>query len=271
VTNSLAPAAVRALADQVQRRDGAPPLSDQALSRIGASGVREFVRYDGNDLIAYAQLDGDSLELAAPAELVGEMLAEAEAVSPSLEVWSHGRRSAVAEVARGRGYTEWKRLLQMRRPDAPVPPFELPGGIRLRPFAPGHDEQNWLELNAAAFAGWGEQADIGLSDLLARELEPWFDPAGFLLAVPTSGEQTLLGFHWTKVHPDGFGEVYVLAVAPATQGTGLGRSLLLAGLEHLAGRAVKLYVDDANVKAKRLYEAFGFVEHDVDIQLRSPA
>ena len=62
--------------------------------------------------------------------------------------------------------------------------------------------------------------------------EPWFDPAGFLLA-DRAGE--LLGYHWTKIHPDGLGEVYVLGIAPAAQGLGLGNALLVRGLRHLAG------------------------------------
>ena len=55
-------------------------------------------------------------------------------------------------------------------------------------------------------------------------------PMGFLLA--WDGER-LAGFCWTKVHDDGRGEIYILAVVPGSQGRGLGRALLLAGLDDL--------------------------------------
>ena len=87
----------------------------------------------------------------------------------------------------------------------------------------GADEDAWLAVNAAAFAGHSEQGRWTRADLLAREAEPWFDPAGFLLA---ERENVLLGFHWTKVHADGMGEVYVLGVDPAAHGLGLGSALL---------------------------------------------
>ena len=46
----------------------------------------------------------------------------------------------------------------------------------------------------------------------------------------------LLGFHWTKVHSADLGEVYVVGVDPAAQGRGLGATLTLVGLHHLAER-----------------------------------
>ncbi len=212
------------MAGEVEARDGAPPLSDQALSRLSAADVHHFeVRVDGR-LTGYAQLDGSTLEIVAEPAAIDELFAAAEQVSDIIDVWSHGRRSPIAAAAEARGYRQERVLWQLRRPPGPAPHVDPPAGVRIRSFVPGADEQVWLEVNAAAFAGHGEQGDMGLGDLLAREQEDWFDPDGFLLAVDETGQ--LLGFHWTKVHADGTGEVYVLGVSPASQGTGLGRALL---------------------------------------------
>src|SRR3989442_13450426 len=81
----------------------------------------------------------------------------------------------------------------------PVPEPHLPDGVRLRVFQPGQDDQAWILLNARAFAGHPEQGKWTLTDLHVRLAEPWFDPAGFLLAERDS-DGALIGFHWTKVH-----------------------------------------------------------------------
>src|SRR5438128_2470313 len=83
---------------------------------------------------------------------------------------------------------------------------------------------------------------------------PRCDPKGFLLAFAPAGR--LLGFHWTKTHPEGLGEVYVLAVDPAAQGTGLGSALTVAGLAYLRDRGAPeamLYVDSDNGPALGTY------------------
>jgi mycothiol synthase len=268
VTKAPDPDEVRALAARIERRDGAPPLSDQALALLTSRGVAHFEVREAGALTGYAQLDGTSLEILADPDHLDDLFASVEQLAGDIEVWSHGRRSPVAEVAERRGYKRDRVLWQLRRTPGPVPPVELPDGVRLRTFVPGQDEQDWLEVNGAAFAGHSEQGRIGLSDLLAREHESWFDPAGFLLAVDSAA---LLGFHWTKVHPDGMGEVYVLGVSPAAQGTGLGRALLNAGLDHLGDREILLYVEESNTSARRLYAQAGFEEYDVDVQLRSQA
>ena len=60
------------------------------------------------------------------------------------------------------------------------------------------------------------------------------------------------------------GEIYVVAVDPDFGGKGLGRSLTVAGLQHLAkvGTSVgMLYVDNQNSIALNMYKALGFASH----------
>jgi mycothiol synthase len=156
----------------------------------------------------------------------------------------------------------------MRRPlgEPPLPVLPLPAGVTLRHFRPGHDEDAWLGVNSRAFAHHPEQGRWTIEELRLREAEPWFDPAGFLLAVDIS--DNLLGFHWTKVHPGSVGEIYVLAVDPGGHRKGLGAALSVAGLEHLAatGQAeAMLYVDESNAAAVALYRGLGFAIAKTDI------
>jgi mycothiol synthase len=125
----------------------------------------------------------------------------------------------------------------------------------------------WLDVNARAFSSHPEQGEWDLETLLRREREPWFDPEGFLLL---ERDRHLAGFCWTKIHADHdspLGEIYVIAVDTAFQGLGLGRKLLLAGLDWLAGRGVPtgmLYVDASNESAIKLYRDVGFTVDHVD-------
>jgi mycothiol synthase len=141
----------------------------------------------------------------------------------------------------------------------------LPPGIRIRPFEPGRDEDAWLELNNEAFQHHPEQGAWDLATLKRRMSEPWFDPQDFLLAVDDAG---LAGSNWTKLDTKrGFGEIYVIAIHPSRQGSGLGRALSLAGLEHMAERGMhtgSLYVDAANDAALGMYRRIGFDVHHVD-------
>jgi mycothiol synthase len=273
--SSLGPddrAAVHALADRLSEVAGAPALSDQALTQLAGSDVRHLLARDGAALVGYAQLAGAALEVAAEARAMDAVLTAAEdATSGELLVWTHGTHSPLGAAVTARNYEPVRVLHQLRRPaGVAVADRALPADVQVRPFRVGTDEDAWLRVNAAAFAEHAEQGGWGPADLQARENEAWFDPAGFFLA--WRGDE-LVGFHWTKVHADGLGEVYVLGVAPGGQGSGLGAALLVIGLRHLADRGcpqVLLYVDETNAAAMRLYERYGFARHDVDRQWRAP-
>lgn len=142
--------------------------------------------------------------------------------------------------------------------------------MSLRTFVPGRDEEAWLEVNRRAFAHHPEQGSWTAPDLAMREEESWFDPEGFFLA-ERSGR--LVGFHWTKIHPDPIGEVYVVGVDPSAQGGGLGRTLTIEGLRYLRSRGLAdamLYVDEDNHSAVKMYTALGFTRWSTDVMYARP-
>jgi mycothiol synthase len=162
----------------------------------------------------------------------------------------------------------------MRRPSAvPLGEVVVPEGVTVRGYRDG-DREQLLRVNAAAFADHPEQGAMDADNLAARMAEPWFDPAGLLVAEDPDG--SMLGFHWTKQHSPDLGEVYVVAIAPEAQGRGLGGVLTLAGLHHLAGRGVGevlLYVESDNRPAIAVYRRLGFGHeaHDTHVMYRRSA
>jgi mycothiol synthase len=178
------------------------------------------------------------------------------------------------------GFEVERTLLQMRVPlplDASIRPAGPP--LAVRSFRPGDDDAAWLEANNRAFAGHPEQGGWDEATLQARQAEPWFDAAGFLLhedggaagETGAAGEGgRLAGSCWTKVHGDTtppMGEIYVISVDPDFGGRGLGRALTIAGLDHLASLGLSvgmLYVDEANAAAVGLYRSLGFTVDHVD-------
>jgi len=285
-------AAVLALARAAEESDGSPPLSEQTRLRLrhtgqpgsrgfalrpaqtaGADGVHLLVN-DGRDGYGHVASDGAAELVIAPGRRgrgLGRALVRAAlaASGGTLEVWSHGDHPAAAALARSFGFGRTRVLTRMRRPlTEPLPAAELPPGVAVRAFVPGRDDEEWVRVNARAFASHPEQGRLTLDDLRLRMAEPWFDPAGFLLA---ERDSRLLGFHWTKIHDDGVGEVYVLGIDPDAQGVGLARPLAVAGLEWLRSAGVTtamLYVDESNPLAVALYEKLGFRPWSTDVTYR---
>jgi mycothiol synthase len=261
----------------------------------GGEPGQDFVLTVDDDLAGYAYLDPPAADPhSGTAEVSGELMigpdhrrhglgralaaAAAAAVDAAgggreLRLWAHGDLPAAAALARAEGFERFRALWQLRRPlsgspGEPLAQPALPAGRTLRTFVPGQDEDEWLALNARAFAKHPEQGGWTRHDLDLRERESWFDPAGFFIA---DKDGVMTGFHWTKMHSPGLGEVYVVGVDPAEQGSGLGRALTLAGLHHLRDRGADqamLYVDEDNVPAIRMYEALGFTRATVDAMYR---
>jgi len=261
----------------------------------------------GGRLVGYAQLDaqldgggggdggdgggGATGELAVHPEyrrrgIGGELVralmersgADGATCGRRLQVWAHGAHPAAARLAQRYGFTVTRTLWRMRRSllEPPLDEPSWPDGVRVRPFRVGRDEAAFVEVNNKAFAWHPEQGGWDVEQVRAREALPWFDAAGFLLAVQTGTDAAtdrILGFHWTKVHSAELGEVYVLGVDPAEHGRGLGAPLTLAGLQHLRARGmstVMLYTEADNAPAVHTYERLGFTHWDTDVAYSSP-
>lgn len=181
-----------------------------------------------------------------------------------VHLWVPKPAAADDSVAESLGLHRGRDLFQMRRT---LPVEGVRSNIATRPFRVGQDEERWLAVNNRAFRGHPEQGVWTVETIAERERQDWFDPDGFLLH-EIDGE--LAGFCWTKIlleDDEMMGEIYVIAVNPDFQGRGLGKQLVLAGLEYLAGRTLAtgmLYVDRDNVEARSLYKALGFADDHVD-------
>nr|WP_275955958.1 mycothiol synthase [Nocardioides aquaticus] len=285
---------MRDLLAEAAAADGQDPVDESVHLRLKHQGL------DGTDLwtdgAADGPWDGVALRHEGALDLVvrpgargrgvgSGLAAQALAAPGEVTAWSHGHHPAAARIATAQGLERVRDLWVMRRPVGPAAP-PLPEvapapGVRL-----GHWRDGWepdpeaetaalLAVNGAAFAHHPEQGGMDRADLAARMAEDWFDPSGLLLATDEATGD-LLGFHWTKQHSSTLGEVYVVGIAPAAQGRGLGRTLTLAGLHHLAGRGVGevlLYVESDNAPAVAVYSRLGFDHADVDthVMYRRPA
>lgn len=279
-------AAVRDLAAAAAAHDGVAPLSEQPLLWLAGGGpdVVHLLAGDPAAPTGYAQVDLRDPALATAEVVVhpgarrrgtGTALLDAVLTATrarggdAASVWAHGDVAPARALAASRGLPVVREVWQMALDPLTAPDAApLPAGVAVRAFEPGRDEDAWVAVNARAFAQHPEQGRLTRADLEAREAEPWFDPAGFLLAEEDS---TLLGFGWTKVAEPGEGEIYALGVDPAAQGRRLGPALTARMLTHLADRGVPrvvLYTEGDNAPAIRVYRAAGFERSAVDVVYR---
>ena len=274
--------AIGALLDRAAAADGRRPLSERKwidLVEAGPEGLVTLTARSDTDLLGLAQVSGhpgawgveivvDPRHRGGVEEVQAALLAAAvEAVAAGgggqLHLWVTSAGAVDDRIAAANGLHPGRELLQLRRPLPVGEPYDLD----VRTFVPGRDDAAWLEANNRAFAGHPEQGEWTAATLAARQKEPWFDPNGFLLH---ERDGRLAGFCWTKVHRDHdpwLGEIYVIGVDPDFQGHGIGRPLVLAGLDALARQGATvamLYVDGANRSALRLYRDLGFEVHHVD-------
>ena len=251
----------------------ANPACDPIVAMDPDGGAATVAFASGSFTPAHDQLAVGALPSVAVARIAGtvDAVLHARGVDHEFVAWIPGSDPNVIEALTvNGGFTVDRQQFQL---DIVLPIAETarwPAGVTVRPFVPGRDESAWLRVNNRAFASHPDQGGWVAETLGRRMAEPWFDSAGFLLAWRSD---ELVGFCWTKVHtePVRQGEIYVIGVDPDAQGLGLGRALVVAGLDHLArDRRCEtgiLYVAADNAAAVGLYQALGFTTKRTDTAL----
>jgi mycothiol synthase len=280
---------IRELIAAAKHADGVAPVGDQVIRELPHDRTRHLLAIDGDQVTGYLNLT----EGPAMAELVVLPDARRRGIGSAMariglseggndaRIWAHGNLEPARAMADALGLIIVRELLQMRRPLTGLPPVTVPDGVHITTYSGPADDAELLRVNNAAFAWHPEQSGWTEADIAARRGEPWFDPAGLFMAVDDHTDK-LLGFHWTKVHNDDLGEVYIVGVDPAAQGRALGATLTLVGLHHLAERlsgstessalrpsgssppTVMLYVEADNSAAVKTYQRLGFDVFSVD-------
>ena len=290
--DAAAAARVQSLATAAEHVDGYAPLNEQALLDLAAGTRHAWIATIEIEAVtldtALVVLGGGELDLVTHPDhrcqgvataILNEVLAGHGPVDQGAveTAWAHGDHPGARALAHRYRFEAARTLLQLRLvlPEplsAPLPPSEgrsaQTTGVTIDSFRPGHDETDWVALNALVFADHPEQGGLTPNDLATRQQEPWFEAGDFLIIRDDAGR--MVGYNWLKIEGE-IGEIYVIGVHPDVAGRGLGRALMQAGLARLHERGCRtaaLYVEADSLGPVHLYRALGFTDFTVDVQYR---
>ena len=240
---------IRDLIAAAKEADGVAPVGDQVLRELPHDRTRHLLALDGDAVVGYLDLAPatdearrwrssssirDARRRGIGSAMVRAALAEG---GDGTRIWAHGNLEPARATAAALGLGGRSRAAADAAPaDRPAAGRRFRDGVRIdtysrpgrrRRAAAGQQRRVRLASRAGRLDGRRHRRASRRAVVRPRRVCSWpFD------------EQTgeLLGFHWTKVHNDDLGEVYVVGVDPAAQGRGIGATLTLIGLHHLAER-----------------------------------
>lgn len=305
MTDTTSPKPLSARAQEILAEatsfDGTPPVSDQAQLAV-AQGRRKLLELphavgiigEGEvDLVVRPAQRGQGIGRSTLEALLSDESAQSRPAE--LRAWAHGENPAATALLRAAGFAPVRELLRLALdPARLVAGIEharpMPAGFDVFPFDPSNSARadDWVRVNARAFASHPEQGGVTRADFDTLTREPWFIAEDLRLAYRVapggagtgagtgSGTGELAGFTWVKTVREGGStetELYVLGVDPAFAGIGLGAALLGETLRRMQLHEpdrITLYVDGDNTHAVELYLRAGFEVEQRSVQyLRS--
>jgi len=253
-------AAAKELLATIESADGISPVNESGMLIL--DGQRPgVVLLEDHALAILDPREGTAMLGVHPEHrrrgLGGRLLGEVLRREPSVAVWAFGTRPGATELCARHGLAPRRELLKMARPLDPGLVASQATGYDIVGYRDS-DAEDVVEINRIAFAHHPEQGLLTTEEFRQLTAQPWFRPDGLLIA---TRDGQAAGFHWTKRHGQGVGEVYVIAVHPDHGGGGLGRALLETGLAHLAAQGdhtVELYVEADQPRVVEIYRKAGF-------------
>lgn len=145
-------------------------------------------------------------------------------------------------------------------------PVKIPSGFELIHFLPGEEESLCTLQNMSFTGSWGFRPNT-VEEICYLLDTSWCRPDGILYINNSQGN---VGYCWTMDHPTERDKGYIrmMGINPRYRGRGLGKAILLAGIEYLMQNGIKeieLSVDGRNHIARRLYQSVGFRRNRVTL------
>ena len=215
------------------------------FAELSHDRTRHLLAVDGDDILGYLNLTpaaptrpdgraGGASGRQAPRHRLGDGEHGIVRGRQRRTHLGHGNLAPARATAAALGLVVVRELMQMRRPLTGLPAVTVSDGCAsgrtpVRPTTPSC---------CGSTTPHSHGIPTGRVDRSRHRRTPRravVRPRWLFMAVDEHSDK-LLGFHWTKVHSADLGEVYIVGVDPAAQGLGLGATLTVAGLHHLAER-----------------------------------
>ncbi len=201
--------------------------------------------------------------------LYAEYLRQADEAGVKTLIMNPSRHATLlTDFLTRRGYELERWFYDMQLPaERPVESPRMVKGFRVHTFVPGQDEQLVTHVRNVTFADHYGSVQRTVEEMTYRTKQQDFHPDGIFFAF--DGDKPA-GFCYTTRDPrewerrgETVGHIQLLGVMPEYRGKGLGRALLLEGVNYLRQfvALVELGVEGKNDKATALYESVGFKLH----------
>ncbi len=228
-------------------------------------GNADFGKRDGDDT-AWAELNvhPDYRSWGVGRALYATLMQRAaDSEAKAIRLNPHLSSTLLIDFLARRGFEQERYFWGMRlSADQSVEPPALPPSITVRSYQPGKDEEIACEAFNGAFA-----EHYGFEPTTVEQIQGWnerpgFKPEGLLLAF--SGDEVAgVCVAWIGTVPvegDMVGDISDLGVIPTYRRQGLGRALLIMGVNYLRQFVpiVELGVEGKNDNALALYQSVGF-------------